>query len=259
MLRFISFFMLLSSLLFSVEIKMGGGIFDPATKGTILYQNNLLEGSNANLDNSDQYHGYVWTDIKLSLPYEPHILIEYGHIRSAGVADVNIVIANDFITTVLKGTRLNNLKLYSILNQDNYDLFVYFDVFKDDPLPLLAFGIGLKSFTYNFLVRNVFTDFDITDNGGATVPMLYTNMSKEFEEYFLGFDVGMKYYVFGDSDIYDLHAKIHFDLDITDRVDVGVELGYRDTNFKIKGNDINHVAGNMRYQGVFAGVTASFR
>ena len=262
MLKYITILVLFTYSLLAIEIKMGGGVFNPSTKGLIFYQNNFFEGSQAEVDNSEQYHGYFWTDIVLPLPFKPHLLSEYHHMTSTGISSFTINVNNQYVDIVIDSiikifSTTEALPLPSTLRTDMYDLFIYYDVWEESIFPVISMGAGIKHFTYNYFVK-VLTDLNVKDNGGATIPMLYTQLHKESERYFTSFDVGMKYYVFGDSDIYDLDAKITIKIPISDDIKAGIELGYKDSSFNIKGGDIDHVAGNMRYKGFFGGITTSF-
>ena len=264
--------LLLSSSLFCFELKSGIGAFNPKVSGLIKYQNNLLEGSTASVDNKEQYHSYLWTDMTIDTFYTPHIFIAYNRVQTSGKSFFNIQTVNkgvnNFINDILaslKDYEARGVPLYSTLKNNIFDIFVYTDIFEDETLPTISFGAGLKHFNYTFIVP--FSDKDengkpqrytIIDDGSASIPMLYTSLKQQLEEYPIGFEAAMKYYVFGDSDIYDLTIKMEVLFDVSKHIKMGAEIGYKDSNFNIKGNDIDNVGGNMRYQGIMGGVTASF-
>ena len=262
MLKYITILILFTYSLLAIDIKMGGGVFNPSTKGLIFYQNNFFEGSQAEVDNTAQYHGYFWSDVSLPLPFNPHILTEYYHMTSTGNSLFTINANNKYVDILIDSvldvfSEKDTLNLPSTLRTDMYDLFIYYDVWEEGIFPIISMGAGIKHFNYNYFVK-VLADLNVKDNGGATIPMLYTKMHKDIERYFTSFDLGMKYYVFGDSDIYDLIAKMTIKIPISNTLKAGIELGYKDSSFNIKGADIDHVAGDMRYKGFFGGMTISF-
>ena len=270
--KILTLLLLLSYALFSLEIETGGGAFNPEVKGLIQYQNNLLEGSTASVDNTPQYHAYLWMDITIDTLYTPHVLLGYNRVETSGKSFFNVQTVNnqvnDFLNGILssiKGYEQRGVPLYSTLKNNIFDAFVYTDIFEDETLPTIGFGAGLKHFNYTFIVpfsgeneNGEQYRYKVIDDGGATIPMLYTSLKQHLEEYPVDFEIAMKYYVFGDSDIYDLTAKMNVMLDVTKRVKLGAEIGYKDSKFNIKGNDIDNVGGKMRYKGIFGGLTASF-
>ncbi len=244
--------------LIATEIDMGLGLFSSKAEGKLIYQTDFFTGSSAQVNNDSQFHVYVWTDIDLEIWYVPKIRLEYTRIRSAGNSFVHIETQNDLINEFLERIGGSDFVLNSILTHNMYDAFAYYEFFEKTAWPSVAIGGGIREFDYDYDV-DIFEGVQFNDKGGALVPMLYSKVRKEFDDSLLGIEFDVKYYAFGDSDMYDGRAKVDMLFDLNENIDAGLELGYRATLYDIKGSDVDNVGGNMRYGGVFFGATASFR
>jgi len=258
MIKYIIIFLLFIRSLMGVEMDMGFGLFNSKAEGKLVYQTDFFTGSSAQINNDSQYHIYVWSDFDLELPYAPHIRLEYTRVRSSGTSFVHIETQNELINEFLQRVGGNDFELNSILTHNMYDAFLYYEFFEDSGWPALSFGGGIKDFDYDYDV-DIFEGVQFNDQGGAMVPMLYTKIRKDLDDSLMGLEMDVKYYAFGDSDMYDIRAKIDMMFELNKQIDAGLEAGYRSSYFNIKGDDVENVGGNMKYGGIFFGFAASFR
>ena len=254
---FIASLFLTVTLAQAVEIDTGFGVFNSKAEGIIEYQTDFFTGSSAKLDNDAQYHIYLWGDIDTKIAYVPKLRLEYTRIRSSGNSAVEIVTENDLINEFLNKIGDNKFNLSSVLTHNMYDAFLYYEFFEDSSFPAISFGAGVKDFDYDYDV-DIYSGVQFNDTGGATVPMLYGAIQKDLDN-LIALESDVKYYAFGDSDMYDIRAKMDVTFELNNKIDAGLEIGYRYTYFHIKGDDVENVGGNMKYGGIFFGFISKFR
>ena len=241
----------------AVEIDTGFGLFNSKAVGTIEYQTDFFKGSSATLDNDAQYHIYIWGDIDSKIDYVPKLRLEYTRIRSSGRSAVSIVTENELINEFLDRIGGNQFELSSVLTHNMYDAFIYYEFFEDSSFPAISIGGGVKDFDYDYDV-DIYSGVQFNDTGGATVPMLYGAVYKELDK-LIALEADTRYYAFGDSDMYDIRAKMEVAFELNAKIDAGLEVGYRYTYFHVKGDDVENVGGNMKYSGIFFGFISRFR
>jgi len=246
--------------LFALEIEIGTGVFASPTKGTVIYQSSIIAGSTGDVDNSIYPQPYIWTEIGLGLPYEPHIRFEYIRLVADGSSVMTFRTSNAIIREFAEDLGAEKFRIGSILVNNLFDAYLYYDILKESKYyPTVAIGGGVKTFSYTYDIALRLQNNDLDDGGGATIPLLYFKADKHLDSYPISFEFDAKYYAFSESDIYDLRGKVELMFEVNKNTKIGVELGYRDIYFNIIGEDIRHVGGNMHYNGFFFGLKTSFR
>ena len=261
------FIILFSSTLQALDFKldMGAGIYYTGAQGTVEYVTTSFEGSTAEADLISEEQYYVWADIDTRTPYVPKIRFEYlsfaangdsqAHLQS-GDADIQQAI-DDYINN--GGIPLNDQYWYSHLQQDIYDVTLYYEYFEDSDFPSLGFGIGYRYFTYIYIMDIHYVpglQFGDRDNSGA--PNIYLTSRYDMPSINMGFEGDAKAYLFGDSTMYDYKFKLDLMFDIDESTRAGVEFGYRAQYFSLEGGDVENVRGDMKYQGIFIGALMTF-
>lgn len=237
---------------------MGLGTYYAKADGVVVYQTDFFKGSRAGINNGYQPQLYLYADINPKREYFPMLHLNYTRIRSSGTSSVDIKTQNGILDEILEAINFDDNVFDSTLTYNIYDIFASYKVLKDRSYyPDINFGVGIKRFDYNYDV-DVYSGVQFNDNGGSTIPMVYATLRKRvYESISAEFD--SKYYIFGDSDIYDIAVKIDMYTPLNDEISIGTELGYRDMYSNIKGNDIENVGGSMRYQGIYLGVVSRFK
>jgi len=99
----------------------------------------------------------------------------------------------------------------------------------------------------------------IGDRGGESIPMLFLNSRYEIPELQLGFEVENEVYIFGDSRLYDVCAKIDLLFEVDKSTNLGLEIGYRESYYDLRGSDVETYKANMSYKGLYVGVMTTFK
>ena len=245
---------------FALEVEFGTGIFASPTKGTVVYQSNIIAGSTAQVDNGIDPHPYIWIEFGLGLPYEPHIRFEHTRLVADGTSSMKFDSTNSIIRDFVTNLGADKFRIGSVLVYNLSDAYLYYDILQETKYyPAVAVGGGVKHYSYDYDISLKLQGFDLGDNGSSTIPMLYLKANKTLEDYPIAFEFDAKYYAFTESDIYDLRIKTEVMFELNKTTKMGIEFGYRDIYFNIIGNDIKHVGGNMHYHGFFFGLKTSFK
>lgn len=250
---------LLSLLTFSalnaedVEVKMKAatGFFYTGAAGKLIYQTPPVSGSSATFDFSQKSQAYFDSEIWVNVPYFPHIKLEYTNANLSGESDINVNI--DLKINLYQLNINEDYQRDSRLDVNFYDAIAYYSYLEETPYPSVGVGFGMKTFKYVYDL-DVYKSLTYQDYSGAKVPMLYLNTRYAIPVVDISLESDLKWYVFGDSTIYDWRAKADLMVDFDKEFSAGLEVGYRRMYFNIKGDDVDSVAGNASFNGVYFGL-----
>jgi len=248
---------------------MGVGAFNTAGKGKLTYIQGDLKNSSTQIEHETSNQLYLWSVIRSDIEYAPYLRLEFSQMRTEGRSKIHIdgtsfikdiidIIENTGLATI------NDTYYDSILSQQNYEAFLFYELVKQGEWPQLNMGAGVKKFSFDYLVNNVAgegTSFYASE--GDIIPMIYAStrydIFRSITDFKTAIEADGKIYLFGDSDIYDYQVKMDFMGAYNKDTDLGVEVGYRYSYFDIKGGDVDVGAGSMTYSGIYVGFIAHFR
>jgi len=263
-----AFFGFLSLNALELEIDMGAGSYYTATKGKLIYQKEFWKNSSAAIDHKSTATFYTWAEFKSNHTNLPKLRVEFGHLSTEGKSFIHID-STDAINTLISAIEgssslitINNKNYDSSLVENTYEAYLYYEFFEESDVPSIGFGAGVKNFDFAYRATLI-EGLEFTDNGGETIPLIFLKsryeLDKEDDGMQLAFEVDGKYYIFGDSNIYDYQVKVDFMMVYNKDTDLGIEFGYKNTLIDIKGSDIDTVGGDMQTSGVFVGLVGHFR
>lgn len=252
---------------FELEVDTGVGYHYTGANGDLVYTKEFWKDSSAKIEHESTPAFYLWMELDSDIKYFPKLLLEHSSLETKGRSFIHID-STDSINTLLDAIdnalpiSLNNTYYDSTLSLNTYEAFLFYEYFKESEYPSLGVGIGAKKFEFVY-AATIIDGLEFTDNGGDTIPMLFFKSAYELEKESdgtqLSFEADGKLYVFGDSDIYDYRVKANFMMRYNNTTNLGIEIGYKNTFYDIKGQDINTVGGNMTTSGLFFGFVGEFR
>ena len=264
----VSFLSFISLYAVELEIDVGGGLHFAGANGKLIYQKETWKGSTADIDHGTSTNFYAWTEINSDIKYAPTLRMEISRNSTIGSSFVHIdagqVINNiiSYIEQQIPLVKINNKDYDSRLVMNTYEAFAYYEYFKKSGYPTVGVGAGVKVFEFDYSAT-IIDGLEFNDNGGDSVPMVFLKSRYELmdkdEELQVGVQGDLKMLVFADSNIYDYVVKMDMMMKYNETTDLGLEFGYRDTYFNIKGADIAKVGGSMNNAGVFVGFVGHFR
>lgn len=246
---------------------MGLGSNYTGVEGKITYVQESFQGSyaDAELGNTPQF--YLWGIIDLKSLYLPKIRFEYLKIAAEGNSKAHLESADPEIQKLIDdyinnngAIDLNNQNWNSSLQQDIYDLTLYYDFFEETVFPTVGTGVGYKYFEYIYIMDiHYIPGMQFGDRGSSGAPFVYLNTRYNMPTIKMGFEGDAKAYLFGDSEMYDWKVKMDLLFDLDDETRAGLEFGYREQYFSLEGDDIENVTGHMNYKGIFVGALIHFK
>jgi len=250
-----------------LDIDMGTGIHYAGSNGKLVYKKDFWKDSSGDIDHETSANFYTWIEISSDQAYWPKLRLETTQLKTEGKSLVHIA-ANGTVNTAIDAIEntlfinINDTFYDSRLTMNTYEAFAFYEYFEESDTPSLGLGIGVKKFAFDYAVT-IIDGLQFNDTGGDLVPMLFFKTRHELDEKNadtkLAVQAEMKLYVFGDSNIYDYLIKVDFLMKYNETTDIGVEMGYKETFFDIKGADIANVGGDMTSKGVYFGLVAHFR
>ena len=253
------FLMLLYNSLMAVDLKidMGTGLFYTGAEGRIEYTEEAFRGSYSEIDLKNSGQLYIWADIESEIDYLPKLRLQYLRVATGG--DSKLHLEGDVGPEYQDLIDLFNDKSWeSGLSHNIYDIYLYYEFFEEEDYPSVGIGGGVKSFDYAYNVE-LSLPLQIGDRGGKSLPMLFVTSRYDIPSVQLGFEVESELYIFGDSSLYDLRAKMDLMFEMDESTTAGFEIGYRESYYDLRGSDVETFKADMHYKGIYAGMVASFR
>ena len=266
----VAFLVLCSSSLSAIdlEIDMGSGVYYTQTDGKLVYTKDFWKDSSGDMDHDTAPTLYTWIEIESDQEYWPKVRFELSQLKTSGTSAIAIKTDSDTINDLIDliedqlGLNISELDLDSRLSQTNIETYLYYEYFEDTPWPSFGIGAGIKKFDFDYAVT-IIDGLDFNDNGGDTIPLLFFKSRYIVDDKGNGSSLAMegiaKYYIFGDSTVYDYLLKTDFMMKYNEDTNIGLEFGYKNTFIDIKGNDIDTVGGYMGTAGVYLGFVANFK
>lgn len=252
---------------FEMNINMGAGYYYTGANGNLIYTKDFWKSSSAKIKHASSATFYTWAEIETDQHLWPKLRVEFNNMQTQGESLIHISSTPE-INALISGiesnlpVRINNTYYDSSLVENTIDAYLYYEFFQETEYPSVGFGVGVKNFDFTYRAT-IIDGLEFTDNGGDTIPMLYLKsrytLDKEDDGEQFSLELNAKAYVFGESNIYDYTLKVDFLMPYNATTDLGLELGYKETVFDIKGSDIKTVGGDMTTSGVFFGVVGHFR
>jgi len=249
-----------------LKVDMGAGLFYTGAKGKIDYVEKSFENSYAKTDLQNSGQVYVWADFESSNPYLPKLRLEYLKISADGGSKAHLESGDPDIQKFIEEwvnnspIPLNDQVWKSHLEHNVYDATLYYEFFEKDPWPSIGMGLGYRYFNYIYIMDvDLVPGLQMGDRDSSSAPMLFLTSRYDIPNVNLGFQGDGKIYLFGDSDIYDYQVKMDLIFDIDKDTSAGLEFGYRYQYYKLLGEDVEKVKGNMTYKGIFVGAVINFK
>lgn len=253
---------------FELEVDVGVGSHYSGANGNLIYIKEFWKDSSAKIEHENEATFYTWAEFSSDQKYFPKLRVEYASLNTKGrslihinsTPEINALI--NAIEDKVPLITINNIYYDSSLVLNTYEGYLYYEYFQESEFPTIGLGIGLKKFDFSYSAT-IIEGLEFTDNGGDTAPLLFFKsryeLDKESDGAQLSFEVNGKVFVFGDSDIYDYYLKLDFIMPYNKTTDIGMELGYKETFYDIKGGDITTVGGTMTTSGIFFGFVGHFK
>lgn len=257
-------FLHLSLFAFELKLDMGTGLFYTGAKGKIEYVEKSFEGSYAITDLTTSGHFYIWGDFVSNNKYLPKMRLEYLRISADGDSTAHLQSADptikDLIDQYIDPLSLNDNNWNSHLQHNVYDISLYYEFNEKQTWPSIGLGLGYKYFSYIYIMDiDLAPGLQFGDRDDSSAPMLFLKSQYEATSLQMRFEADAKVYIFGDSQMYDYKAKMEIFFDLSDTTAAGLEFGYRDQYYNLRGNDVEKVKGDMHYKGAFVGMTLHFK
>ena len=257
-----AFVLLLSPLLSAIDldIKMGSGLFYTGAQGHIEYTDEGFGGSYSDIDMRTNGQFYIWGDFKSQIDYLPKLRLQYLKINARGDSKLHLETdTSDLPEEFQRAINLFNDRTWSSgLSHNIYDLYLYYEFFEQKPYPSIGLGGGVKSFDYTYNAELILP-LHIGDRGGKSIPMLFLTSRYEIPSVQLGFELENEIYIFGDSRLYDVRAKMDLLFELDQESQLGLEIGYRESYYDLRGSDVETFKANMSYSGIYVGVMGTFK
>ena len=243
-----------------LDINMGTGFYYTGADGRIEYTDEGFAGSYSEVDLVSSGQFYIWGDFKSAISYLPILRLQYLKIIAEGDSKLHLEMdTSGFAPEVQQFIDLFNDQYWeSALSHNIYDVYLYYEFFEETPYPSLGIGGGLKSFDYAYNVALVLP-LHIGDRDSESVPMVFLHSRYELPSLQLGFESESEIYIFGASRLYDVRAKMDLLFDIDESTKMGLEMGYRESFYDLRGSDVESVKADMSYSGLYVGVMATFK
>ncbi len=238
---------------------MGTGLFYTGAQGHIEYTDEGFAGSYSDIDMRTSGQFYIWGDFKSNIEYLPKLRLQYLKINTQGDSKLHLETdTSDFPPEFQLAIALFNDKEWpSGLSHNIYDLYLYYEFFEHKTYPSIGIGGGLKSFDYTYNAELILP-LHIGDRGGKSIPMLFLTTRYEVPAAQLGFEIENEVYIFGDSRLYDVRAKMDLLFQVDHNTKLGLEMGYRESYYDLRGSDVETFKANMSYRGIYVGVMGTF-
>jgi len=243
-----------------LEIDMGTGLFYTGSEGRIEYTDEGFAGSYSEVDMQNSRQFYIWADFKSSNVYLPKLRLQYLKINAEGDSKLHLEMDTSNLPPEYQDIidLFNDQEWYSGLSHNIYDIYLYYEFFEKKPYPSIGLGGGLKSFDYTYNAELI-APLHIGDRGGKSVPMLFLTSRYEIPSVQLGFEMENEVYIFSDSKLYDVRAKMDLLFDVDENSKLGLEVGFRTSYYDLRGSDVETFKANMSYSGIYVGVMGSFK
>ena len=268
--RLLPLFLLLyttSSSAYDFDYKMGAGTYFTGAKGKIEYVQESFQNSYANADLSSDAQFYLWGIVDLKNAYLPKIRFEYTKMKIEGDSKAHLESSNPEIQQLIDDyinnngvIDLNDQNWNSYLQQNIYDISLYYEFFEKRAFPSIGVGIGYKYFDYVYIMDiHYIPGMQFGDRGYSGAPNAYLTSRYDMPSINMGFEGNAKAYLFGDSQMYDWQVKMDLMFDFDEETRGGLEFGYREQYFSLEGSDVENVTGDMSYKGIFVGGVINFK
>jgi len=252
---------------YDFDYKMGLGAYYTGAEGKVSYIQESFNGSYANADLTTSSQFYLWGIVDLKTAYLPKMRFEYIKVAAEGDSKAHLQSDNPDIQQLIDDyinnngvIDLNDQNWNSYLQQDIYDFSLYYAFFEDRVYPSIALGLGYKYFEYIYIMDiHYIPGLQFGDRGSSGAPYVYLSSRYDMPSINLGVEGNGKFYLFGDSQMYDWQVKLDMMFDLDQDTRAGLEFGYREQYFSLEGSDVENITGDMIYQGIFVGGVIHFK
>jgi len=210
---------------------IGGGIFNnDAPTGT--YSDGVNEPldlvDTLNLEAVSSY--YVWGYVEHPIPLLPNIRLEMNQDKYEGTTPLSLDVL---------GKTFNN-DVSTVLDLSSNDLIFYWGVpltgIMSTVTPLvdydLDFGIGIKQYTGEFSITDQLGAASVTQDLSDAI-LGYGYLKGRVEAFGAGVEAQIKYASYLDNTFSEYSVKADYVIPVTPIIDVGVEIGYKQTDLTI--------------------------
>lgn len=227
------------------RVEVGVGAWEQEPKGTLSYTDGGANGSYVSSE-KEQTETYVWALIKHPIPVLPNLRLEYVSLEDSGSASGRF---KDFDIGVATTTLSYDMK--------QYDIIPYYNILDNTAWLTLDLGLDIKIIdaSYTAAPSGAFSGY--SDDVTFAIPLLYARARAEIPATDIGLEADIKYITTGDSNVYDIRAKIDYTLDFIPLIQPAVEVGYRMQKIDIDESGVDAIA-DIEFRGFYAGAMLRF-
>lgn len=225
-----------------IGLKVGGGIWDAETTGSIRYVSLTDVDLKNDLKLGDEQNSFLYVAFEHPVPLIPNVKVSKSGLSTSG--------SGTLTSSFTYGTETYSVSdsITTDLTLDHQDVTIYYEIL--DNLVTADFGITAKMIDGSVsITRGGITS---KNNISGTIPMAYYAIGVSIPA--TGIYVGVEGSALniGDSEISDVTAKISYSTSFM----LGVEAGVRTVSIKLDGLD--GVSSSMEFSGPFANLFLHF-
>lgn len=228
-----------------VRVEVGAGFWNQDVSGKLNSNGSTVDLEN-NLGFDDELKNYIYADIKHPVPILPNLRIEHTQIGFDGTASSSFTFENQAYSGVTN----------SVLNIDQTDVIAYYNLWDTAGLNF-DLGLDFKVIDANVTVKDNLGHNESVKATGV-IPMLYSNLRYDILLTDLGIELEGKAFKYSDSNLYDMSAKIDYNV----FAGITAEVGYRIIDFDIGEKTANDFDTDLtlstKVSGLFFGLSYKF-
>ena len=223
----------------------GANLWKPEFSGTIGQETNNFDFS-SEFNQSDADSTSLYVAVEHFIPLVPNAMLRTTPIDWRGNSDA--------ATGTLGGTINLNGDVDATVDIDMTDLTLYYEIL--DNWVSLDLGITARRMDGFVNARETTTNLTDTVELDATIPMLYGHA--RFDLPFSGLALGIRGNAIGyeESNLLDLEAYLHLEVDLLPAIDFGIQGGLRRLSLDI--DDLDNWNSDASLDGAYVGLTLHF-
>lgn len=223
----------------------GANLWQPEAKGTIGQSENSFNFA-SEFDGGDSDSTSIYLAVEHFVPLVPNAMLRTTPVNWSG--------RSDSASGTLAGSVTLSGEVDAVLDFDMKDVTLYYELLDN----WVTIDLGLTARMLDGFVSATETTTNIRDEVelSHTIPMLYGHARLDLP--FSGLAVGVRGNGIGfeDSELLDLEAYIHLEVDLVPTLDFGIQGGIRRLSLNI--DDIDNWNSDANLEGAYIGLTAHF-
>ncbi|OED42397.1 hypothetical protein AB833_07075 [Chromatiales bacterium (ex Bugula neritina AB1)] len=223
----------------------GANLWQPDFSGTVGQETNNFDFS-SEFSQNDTDSTSVYVAVEHFVPLIPNVMVRTTPVNWAG--------NSDSASGTLGGTVTLNGNVDALIDIDMTDFTLYYEIL--DNWVSLDIGLTARKLDGAVSARETSTNLSDSVDLDTTIPMLYGHA--RFDLPFTGLALGVRgnAIAYEESDLLDLEAYLHFEIDLLPAVDFGIQGGVRRLSLDI--DDLENWSSDARFDGAYVGLTLHF-